>query len=78
MDRPIGDDFRFTEFQPGLPEAIAILRVVENDRRDCKECFFYHSCMSSRERIKDVAGECSASRRKDNKPVFFLKVAWKN
>ena len=39
MYREIGDTFRITEFQPGLPEKITILEVVENNSMVCKDCY---------------------------------------
>ena len=73
MYREIGDTFRITEFQPGLPEKITILEVVENNSMICKDCYLRRMCMNQ-PRFKEIAGYCSKDFREDGKNVIFKKV----
>jgi hypothetical protein len=73
MYREIGDTFRITEFQPGLPEKITILEVVENNSMVCKDCYLRSMCMNQ-PRFKETAGYCSKDFRDDGKNVIFKKV----
>lgn len=73
MYREIGDTFRITEFQPGLPEIITILEVVENNSMVCKDCYLRGKCMNQ-PRMKETAGYCSKDFREDGKSVIFKKI----
>jgi len=73
MYREIGDTFRITEFQPGLPEKITILEVVENNSMVCKDCYLRGMCMNQ-PRFKEIAGYCSKDFREDGKNVVFKKI----
>jgi hypothetical protein len=73
MYREIGDTFRITEFQPGLPEKITILEVVENNSMVCEDCYLRRMCMNQ-PRFKETAGYCSKDFREDGKNVVFKKV----
>ena len=73
MYREIGDIFRITEFQPGLPEKITILEVVENNTTVCEWCYLRRMCINQ-PRLKETAGYCSKDFRDDNKNVIFKKV----
>lgn len=73
MYREIGDTFRITEFQPGLPEIITILEVVENNSMVCKDCYLRMMCMNQ-PRMKETAGYCSKDFREDGKNVVFKKI----
>lgn len=72
MYREIGDTFRITEFQPGLPEKITILEVVENNTPVCDGCYLRRMCINQ-PRFKETAGHCSKDFRGDGKRVIFKK-----
>lgn len=74
MYREIGEQFRLTEYHPGLPETITKLEVVEvpNDN-NCKGCYLKGFCMSQ-SRFKEITGYCAKTFREDKKSVIFKKI----
>ena len=71
MEREIGNEFRYTQFNPGLPETIVWLKVEEG--KNCQGCYFRGWCLSQ-SRIKELTGLCAATFREDGKSVVFKKT----
>ena len=66
MERKVGSKFEFCG---------KLLRVEENKRADCSECFmFEHDLPCQNSILMDMTGYCFDDTRSDNKDVIFVEI----